>query len=426
MFVPVAPPDVPSPIAPLPDEFGSDPVEVEEAAAGLADVDTDAEIEVEPQAEVDAVTVTEADEEFDLEEPDLEATDFEDFVADFDDGTAPTDSQFGDLDPETDETPDLAGRYLALAIAASACTLVILFVIMGRPLAEIAINFSIIGLIGLAVAQGILIVKLLRQRDRVLLTVSALVVCITVNPVTMVAARVLSSSLGQAAPPALNAPSAKEWELYPGLSYVEADDILQAASLEEFIPEANAVLAEVREALTAEFGLVWVERQAAQEEMTLNGYGGDSMLTSYTTPRWQSTTTLRTVPEKQRAVEIMQEVIEANGAIGALLTSAPDEGQMDDYALSEYGGVTLETQARWLFYGHAVALGAGQFKANIVDLSIDTTGNVRKDQESYAELYGLSPEGIDLSIDSFGLLPGESRDEFKNALKRYEGHEEPE
>ena len=64
------------------------------------------------------------------------------------------------------------------------------------------------------------------------------------------------------------------------------------------------MLAEMRTALTAEFGFDWVERQPAETEVDQNGYGGDSMLFEYTAPVWQTTTTVRTFEEKSRVVEL--------------------------------------------------------------------------------------------------------------------------
>jgi hypothetical protein len=152
----------------------------------------------------------------------------------------------------------------------------------------------VVGLVQLVLVFASIVV--IRRRAR-RLGVLALVLLLVVNPVTAmtVGGLVFDRSDGDTAAGGTGDEDHDPiWDTYPGSAYVDAKETLDGPSYEAFVDRSETMLADIRTALTAEFGFEWVERKPAETELDHNGYGGDSMLYEYTAPVWQTTTTVRT------------------------------------------------------------------------------------------------------------------------------------
>lgn len=84
------------------------------------------------------------------------------------------------------------------------------------------------------------------------------------------------------------------WRDYPAVAWIDADLVLEGPTVEEAAERSAELLAEVREALRAEFGAEeWQtlgEAEAYDDWFPMggNGYGGDSMLITNNSQTWES------------------------------------------------------------------------------------------------------------------------------------------
>lgn len=83
------------------------------------------------------------------------------------------------------------------------------------------------------------------------------------------------------------AAGATNWSAYPGSADRDDADVLAGPSLEAVVADSEAMLKEYRDALTEKYGMTWTEVIPDSEVHDFNGYGGDSMLYSYSSSYWQ-------------------------------------------------------------------------------------------------------------------------------------------
>src|SRR5690606_23907341 len=84
------------------------------------------------------------------------------------------------------------------------------------------------------------------------------------------------------------APAPDPWSEYPGVGGISMADILDDDSVERVGERLEGVSADIREAITAEFGFEWVQRGEEEFRERTNRFGGTSMLTQYRSPAWQT------------------------------------------------------------------------------------------------------------------------------------------
>lgn len=211
------------------------------------------------------------------------------------------------------------------------------------------------------------------------------------------------------------------WKGYPGSRFTPVKDVVDGADLATFAERSDAMLAELRAALTAEFGFEWIERQPAKTEKDGNGFGGDSMLNRYTAPVWQTTKALTDIGQKNRAVEIIRQVAQRYGIVNLSMQNAPAAWRQPGELTDQFGGETLETQALWSLNAYDAIAAGGRFSTDIVDLSIDATGKVEKNRYFDITSLGMAPDGIELHLDASALLAEADRAAFLAALKPFDG-----
>ncbi|MBF4570370.1 hypothetical protein ITJ57_16515 [Plantibacter sp. VKM Ac-2880] len=282
----------------------------------------------------------------------------------------------------------------------------------------------VVGLVQLVLVFASVVV--IRRRAR-RLGVLALVLLLVVNPVTAmtVGGLVFDRSDGDTAAGGTGDEDHDPiWDTYPGSAYVDAKETLDGPSYEAFVDRSETILADIRTALTTEFGFEWVERQPAESELDHNGYGGDSMLYEYAAPVWQTTTTVRTFDEKSRVVEIIRGVLLRSGIANLDLQNAPSSWREPGELTEQYGGETLDTQALWDLHTYGAITSAGSFGASIVDLTLDSAGTVEKDRQ-FDVTSGMALEGIELHLDSYALLKEADRADFLAALEPYADLDKP-
>lgn len=214
------------------------------------------------------------------------------------------------------------------------------------------------------------------------------------------------------------------WREYPGIAGLDADDLLDGPSVDEGYAAGTAMVADMRAALTAEFGLEWAPDPNEREgngpffERVANRFGGTSLLTTINAPVSQSTSVPSTWTEKQRVIEIIGDVA-ANYDFGApVLVDEIDSTLTVEDRIRDWGGATPETQ---VIVSGMVEGPTGQWLwFSLQDLSNDLDGRFAERLGSSIE-HGWEPNTVTIGYGANGLLPDEHREEFERRLEAFRG-----
>ena len=215
-------------------------------------------------------------------------------------------------------------------------------------------------------------------------------------------------------------PAPDPWSESPGVGGTPVADIVDDDSIETMQARFEAVAADIRDAVTAEFGLDWVQRGEEELRERTNRFGGTSMLLQYRGPAWQTLGTLRDVDDKQRLLEIVAPIIAAHGFGESSLTNT-----MGPDAVPEFGDFVLEDQGRWVLAARPPEVTRGQLLVTILDLSRDRTGALGAASAEDAADRGYEREYVSVMFVGDLMLHEADRDEFERRALRYEGHIAP-
>ena len=213
----------------------------------------------------------------------------------------------------------------------------------------------------------------------------------------------------------------EEWQNFPGVSWSDPNIALEQPSYEEVVAAADRLLAEYRDATTAEFGLVWTQRYEERSGLESNGFDGDSMLYYYETGTWQGQVQLDDPSARERIYAIFSELSVAFGG-DSDRTMLSNEFSLDDAvaAREEFGAETLSDQARWSFSNEFAALAGGYVVSDVMDRSIPTDDSFTGD---YRFSYDGSSDTLYVVVEGHaGLLLKEGdRAAYEAALEPYDG-----
>lgn len=264
------------------------------------------------------------------------------------------------------------------------------------------------------------------MRRRLLIAAAALGALVVATPVVAVAAYAIDNARGIVTTEQDADGSAQTvyWRDYPGIAGLDPEEVLAGPTLEQGIADGEAMVAEIQEALTAEFGVEWADPPI--DELTVmvteNHFGGPSMLHLVNAPTAQTTSVPHSWAQKQRAIAIIGEVTARYG-FGAPSLDQDRDPQTDDERVDSFGGATPETQ---VVVSGIVEGPAGQWMFfTIQDLALDRTGRFTEQAEQSAE-YGWEPDSISFAYGANGLLPAGDRDEFLERLAPFAGYRQPE
>jgi hypothetical protein len=215
----------------------------------------------------------------------------------------------------------------------------------------------------------------------------------------------------------------EEWQTFPGVSYADPNETLAQPSYEQVAATADGVLAEYRDSLTAEFGLVWSQRYEPYTGIESNGYGGDSMLYFYDSGSWQGQATVDDPTARQRIFDLFTELAAANGGEGVLLRN---ELYSDDeaYSRAEFGAAQLSDQALWSYFDSFASLADGYVSVDVFDRTLPVDDTFDGD---YMFTFDESTDTLYVTINGWAgaLLKEADREAFETALEPYHGDYEP-
>lgn len=212
------------------------------------------------------------------------------------------------------------------------------------------------------------------------------------------------------------------WRDYPGVAGLDPQDVIDGPTAEQALLDGEAMVADMREAITEEFGLAWVgdpnEERFEPFFPTENRFGGRSMLTTINAPTSQSTTVPTSWTDKQRVIQLIGEVAAGHGFGKVVLDHERDYVTEEDRA-RDFGGSSPATQVfvsgivegpdgQWVFFG-------------LQDPSLDVDGRF-EDRLSGGD---WEPASVTLSYGANALLPAASHTEFQRRLLAFQGLTQP-
>ncbi len=179
-------------------------------------------------------------------------------------------------------------------------------------------------------------------------------------------------------------------------------------------------MAQVRDAITAEFGFEWVKKGSDEVTRESNRFRGTSLLNTYDSATWQTTTTLKSEADKRKAIAIVSAIMTRAGfGTPALQNIEGPDG------LQTFGGFTLATQGRWVLAGEPPHVSRGSLQFTILDLSNDRTGTLAAESEQAVAALGWEPEYLSIAYHGDFMLREADRAEFERRAEIYRGHIQP-
>ncbi|MGI6878282.1 hypothetical protein [Microbacterium sp. gxy059] len=281
--------------------------------------------------------------------------------------------------------------------------------------------FSTGMLIGQLIVVGLVAAGLCVRRARLVASI-ALTVALLANIGTVGAASAALAPLSPA-PFAGGAERAGPGAVYPGKHDVDPTTVLEAAPLEETQAEGDALMAEVREALSDRFGVTWVQTTDPITRYERNGYGGESLLQEYRGAMWATEQPVQGYEHKLAVIDEINRVLAASEHYPPMFAlNDPTQSRQDDEVLEQFYGTTdPRTQAvwEWVTSRDYVLSSTGHvarpplFYATITDLSNDPTGEFRRG----ADGTDAPPEGLQLLFLAREQLSEDDRAAFEEGTR---------
>ncbi|QNO36993.1 hypothetical protein H4J02_11050 [Protaetiibacter sp. SSC-01] len=312
--------------------------------------------------------------------------------------------------------PDAAPRrpsVLGWSVLGAAIAFAFVLLIMWAAGATAAIYGVVTLALQLALVVAV-VAALVNARARTLGAI-ALAVALVVNVGTIGAASALRPGAAQQAG---SDPEDDHWAAYPGIKGQTEEEILERASLEEVQATAEDAMAAIRERLTEEFGFAWVPGAEADIRAERNGYGGESMLVSFSSDTWSTVEPVRDHALKLAAMAAIEEVLYEFGFYALTPLNDPSTGFDPDYLVRFYGSDDPRTQTDWEWYTDDWP-GPMRFYANVTDLTHDADGSRRAAREAVVAGTDEPVEGLRIGFLVPEVLSESDRDEFATRMDEY-------
>lgn len=318
-------------------------------------------------------------------------------------------------EPEA-RTPANALGWVALVGGILFALVLLVTLAVGATDALYGITMITLQLVAVAVAVGALATRRGRTFGAVALAVALVVNVATIGGVSALRTSAAGGYQG------MKSEEQKHEEAYPGIKGTDPQQILGQQSLEQVQADAEALFADIRARLTAEFGYQWVQVGDEDFRPERNGYGGESMLVEYTSAGWATTAPIQDYAQKLAVMDLIDDVIAAHGL--AYLYSFNDEYSGIDPSMKAklYGSEDPRAQHTWEYYTENYP-DPLRFYANIYDLSQDPTGDFRTAREAQNARTGEPLEGLQLTVIASAVLSDADRAEFEEKLTEYPGYE---
>ncbi|WP_344013625.1 hypothetical protein [Microbacterium natoriense] len=327
----------------------------------------------------------------------------------------PPASPAGATAPGEEKRPASAFGWVTLGVAA-----LFAVILLGTFLAGATDALYGITMIALQLAVlGVVIASLFSARARMLGGI-ALIITLFFNVATVGGISALRTSAAGTYD-GVKSDAQKHEEAYPGIKGTDPQDSLNQQSLEEVRASADSLFADIRTALTEEFGYEWVQVGDEDIRPERNGYGGESMLSEYTTASWATTEPIQDYDRKTAVMGVIQNVVIQHGMYGLYAFNDPSTSSIDPSMMAKlYGSDDPRTQHTWESYSENYPEPL-RFYADIYDLSNDQDGSFLTTRQAQNARTGEPLEGLQLTVIASGVLSDADRDAFVKKLEEYPG-----
>lgn len=301
-----------------------------------------------------------------------------------------------------------------IALVAAALFALVLLVLWGTGATS---AIYAVGTLAVQLAVAIAVVAALTDPRGRRLGGIALALVLVVNIGTIGAASAIG---GHPTPESVAAPDPADdyWAAYPGIQGQTTEEILARPSLEEVQRLGDELLAAIRERLTAEFDVDWVEGVPGGIRPERNGYGGESMLVQYLSSNWATTTPVADYDLKLEMMAAIDEVLAEYGWWYLFSFNDPSSGFDPAYLERLYGSTDPRTQPVWEWYSDNEP-DPMRLYATLTDLSLDDDGTFRAAREAQVAGTAEPLEGLRIMVLVPEVLSEADVEEFLDRMEDY-------
>ncbi|MFK4790786.1 hypothetical protein [Microbacterium sp. ZW T5_56] len=277
------------------------------------------------------------------------------------------------------------------------------------------LNVVVIQLLIIGVIVAAVILKDARRLGGIALAIALVFNVVTIGGVSAVRTAAQGSYEGQ------KTEQQKLWERYPGVKGMSTAEIKAQPSLEEVRARTEEVLGAVRERLSADYGVTWVEQPVAEDvSPERNGYGGESMLRTYTSTIWSTNEAITDNALKLQMMHSIDDVLFSYGMSEYYPVNDPSESTIDPSIIEKmFGSTDPDLQAQWEWAAYDYDTG-GWFYGDLYDLSKDTTGRFRTERQADHDRTGVPMEGLSIMLRAEKLLSEGDVTAFDQRMSEYE------
>lgn len=316
--------------------------------------------------------------------------------------------------PEERQKPNVLGWVALIAGAVFALILLIASFAGGTN----AIYSVTVIMLQLLVA-GVIIAALATRRGRTLGAI-ALSIALVANVGTIGALGAVQTS-ASGSYDGTKTEEQKHEEGYPGVKGTSNTEILTQPSLEEVRTQSEAALEDIKAQLSAKFGYTWVLAGEENLRPERNGYGGESMLSGYTSVIWATNEPIQDYSRKIAVMDVIDQVLYEHGLWGIIALNDPNVAGISKESVEKlYGDADPHYQDVWDYYSNNYP-DPIRFHAVINDTSKDETGGFLKEREAQSQRSGAPLEGLQVYFMASEMLSEADREAFEAKIKEYDG-----
>lgn len=268
------------------------------------------------------------------------------------------------------------------------------------------------------VVLGLIVAALVTARGRTL-GAAALAVALLLNVGTIGALSAMRTS-AEGGYAGTKTEEERHLEAFPGVRDETAAETLARPSLEEVRATTDALSQEIRETLSAEYGVTWTAAPAEDLRPERNGYGGESMLVRFTSTTWSTNEAVSGSVRKTAMLRSIEDVVAGHDWWGMIAFNDPASGLDPGILERFYGSAEPDEQVAWEWYTEDPS-GEIALYATVTDLANDTTGEWRTDREAKRAQTGEPLEGLQIMFYAERLLSEADREEFERRMAEYGG-----
>lgn len=211
-----------------------------------------------------------------------------------------------------------------------------------------------------------------------------------------------------------------EWTNYPGSYFVTTDEVLDGESLEQSMAEGDAVVDQLQAELAA-YGFEWSVDTEGDSYHSGNGYGGDSMLYSYSSDVLVGSATVDDPQARESIIATFERVMSSRPDTTVVVSNDEIEGEDAVYF---FGSEDRDEQALWAAWTYTESFSGLAVDIDVFDRSVAT-------EDDFGSAYWVEEDAtgtlfVRLRTSASYLLAEGDRDAFLAALEPYEDELKPE